>query len=65
MLFYSPECDGTLENQCFKVYPGEHTWYEAKELCENDGGRLPEVCSAETQYLLEQILNEHGKPYEL
>ena len=57
------ECDARRGDHCFKVYSGDHTWYEAKTLCENDGGRLPEVCSAETNDVLEQLMNDQGKWY--
>ena len=42
------------------MYQGNYTWYAAKELCENNGGRLPEVCSSETNQLLKQLMVAPG-----
>ena len=50
-----------LNNHCYKRYSDFISWNNAKELCENDGGKLPEICSLEENVLIRQIMTDQGK----
>ena len=52
------ECDAFFDDHCFKLYPDQLNWTAAKVLCESNGGRMPEICSAEINDGLKNLLND-------
>ena len=42
------------------VFQERRTWTEAKEFCEQQGGRLPEICNSDLDNLLEQLVDDNA-----
>ena len=53
-----PEAEDIFNNHKYAVYDLSMTWTEAKEYCENLGGHLVTITSAEEQAFIESLLPE-------